>query len=516
MLHPLAMLDENLPDIIGIHPDIAAQIGPIEPQHALRRIELVFPDVLDGALGDEVQGDALPGIVSEACPEDLVRLFQQMGIVAFTFQGGDHERTGEVVPVGEQHMLAGHVLGVGLIEVGVIDRQEDRLLLFPMISEGADRRLDPGLVADARIVAVKRQDQVRLVVAVHDFLEVFHRKGVGRTLEGSHEYRIDAFSCRNRLGRFDNLRGIFPVDLLEEGLERCDIIRLIVDHVLKVAVDAHVSENPGDIRIKRRREQGVGPADKDHADLGRAEFCFPYGIALFQVLAVGPVEFHRPLVGRGDLEKIPPAWSNLLQHPVELHLGVPARIEVLYDRPQHPPFVLPGHPGDETRQELGVVTVLPPGVLCLVFQVEGHEEVVGAVEEQAGMAVHGGHGGAELRLAELFALLQGLVAFFAGQRRDAKRVKKFLPQMQVVDQMDGGRQADGQIAALRLPGEPAQPFSFPQQVEGRRFTGHVVLGVVVAATEEAIGNLLVVDGCNRDLAVVGAELAGFAGNRDRF
>ena len=52
-----------------------------------------------------------------------------------------------------------------------------------MVPEGADRRLDPGLISDPGVVLIELENQVRLRMGLHDLPEIVDDEGVGRALE---------------------------------------------------------------------------------------------------------------------------------------------------------------------------------------------------------------------------------------------------------------------------------------------------------------------------------------------
>ena len=101
-----------------------------------------------------------------------------------------------------------------------------------MVPESPYGSLDPGLVTQAGIVLVQLENQVGFPVGLQDLPDVVGNERVGRALEGGDEDRIGPGGLAGDFRRLQDLRGVVPVDVLQEGSDALNILLGIGEHVL--------------------------------------------------------------------------------------------------------------------------------------------------------------------------------------------------------------------------------------------------------------------------------------------
>ncbi len=480
------------------------------------------PEVIEEFAGNDVEGQALAGVGPKAFPDRSFAFIENPGVHSFPPEVGRHQGLSQGVPVGQHQGLVPEVVfgfrperRVGQGGLGGKSVRPG----FMVIPEGPDRRLDPGLVADAGCVIIELKDQVGLVVGRHEPLEVFQDQGVRRTLKGGEVNRIGARRPGRGVGRSEDFSGKPPVDLTEqvgEGLGR--IPRRRRHHVLKKRPYPKRPEDFGNSLVQGRRADGVRPAQENHVDVIGRRFL---SIDAPKALPGRLPGFHGPVISGRDLGEFDP--EPRLESPVKLGLGMKSGVDEAGQGSQEPvPGVEAGNLGCQGRRVLGIVAVLPssPALSGPLFQIMGQKDEVGPVEEMGGMAVERGHGGAELGAGMPPAGLDRVLQVLAGNRPDAEVVEKMLPEREVLGHVEARREADDR---LRCPGRgrlPVLPVGREgaaagfQEIEAGPVVVDKVPGVVIPAAEKPVSGGLPAHFGDGDLAVVGAEVADLVADGD--
>ena len=158
--------------------------------------------------------------------------------------------------------------------------------------------------------------------------------------------------------------------------------------------------------------------------------------------------------------------------------------------------------GSQAGCILSVVAVLTPQSLFGGFllkidrqkQVIRFLRIVGAVQvsqQAVNMPVQCTHGRAKFRAGNVFADRHRICQGFTRKCIQLQLIKKFLPQPQVLIQVECGRNADGQAGfAFRLRFKRHRLFSFPEQVESATVIADVVGGIIVSAAQKTVGDPL--------------------------
>ena len=135
-------------DRLGIHADVARDGRSRNPQQGLFRVQVPAAHLVDEGLRDDVQRDALARVARERLGDSVGVFADEPCVDARIREVGDEQLAGQMVPAGEQESLALEVPRQGghhrLRERGDL---RDGFGGPLVITEGAHRRLDPGLVA---------------------------------------------------------------------------------------------------------------------------------------------------------------------------------------------------------------------------------------------------------------------------------------------------------------------------------------------------------------------------------
>ncbi len=224
--------------------------------------------------------------------------------------------------------------------------------------------------------------------------------------------------------------------------------------------------------------------------------------------------------GGGNLEERDPAGKNGPQHSVKLGLGEKRTVEGMNQRRQNPAVVLLGaESSPKTRSELRVVAELTSSRFFVgsLLEIKGEEDIVRAFQKVSNVGVKGRHGCTELGAGQQLSVLDRISVSFAGDGPYLQIVEEALPKINILEQMKGGGNADGDTV-LPLSGASRGEGSAAllEEIE----TGGVVVNVlpclVIPPTQEAIRYSVLADFRHAQLAVVGAKLTGLGADGDGF
>ena len=250
-------------------------------------------------------------------------------------------------------------------------------------------------------------------------------------------------ACR----RLEDLCRIMPVDFLQERFDGPCRLLVGIEHVLIECPDPQRPEQVRNPLVHLFREDRVGSAHQDDADILR-----PVGrltVERSPFCERGFMEGDRLVIRAGDPEEAYPRL-DCREHPVELHLGAEHGIEVVDEGGEDPLFIgLASYGTDEGRSVLGIVAVLPPEPFLPGPPLQGKrgKDIVAPGKEPVDVTVEGRQGGAEFCLGEPFSLPDWVPASLARHGLDAEPVEKILPEGELIGQVERRGQADGDPAA---------------------------------------------------------------------
>ena len=381
-----------------------------------------------------------------------------------------------------------------------------------VVPERPHRRFDARFVADARIVFIQLEHQVGLPVSVHDGFEELDGESVRRTPEGGDEHRVGPFGPGDGLGGLEYFGRVVPVDLIQERAQVFPFRIVAREHVLEKGLDAQRAEYLGYALVHPSGKHRVGTPEKDRVDvlqiggLLQVPFFQPFHGVLSEGegLLEGPVHVRQSdSARRGDG----------LEGPEELKPRVEGPVEVIDQGGEHPVRFLRGgraSPGRKGGRILGVIAVFAADglFLCLLFEIERQEDIIGFREKVGDVGVEGGHRGAELDPGQRFAGLHGFPVSLAGDGGNGKCPEKDLPEFEIVRQVQRRREShDGEGAVGPGVLEMERPLPLPERAEAGPVGRDRRLDVIVPAAKETARHRLAVHFGHGDLAVVGAERA---------
>lgn len=166
---------------------------------------------------------------------------------------------------------------------------------------------------------------------------------------------------------------------------------------------------------------------------------------LFQLPPAGAIETGCDLVSSGDFDQAQPCH----QGPESLQeFGLEMRGIEQGHEATGPLAILIKGCGDGGA-ELGIVTASQRSRAAQCRTVganperERQKDGLGPLRQETDMAVQGGDGGAELGPGQALTALQNIPAVFAGHGPDPQLCEEALPEGQLLEQVQGGRQPDG-------------------------------------------------------------------------
>jgi len=182
-------------------PEITRHPAFNSPKHCFCRIKLMSLNIINKFLSNNIQGDTLPAVVSQAFLNTCAALIQKPCINSPASEVGNQELQTEAVPVRNQQGFPFQILLFFRNKRrGIFYKRDFRSFknfgslwrenLSMMISERADRGFNPGFISNAWNMLVQLQNQIWLFMWFHNLFKILCNKRIRRTFEGSDKDRI--------------------------------------------------------------------------------------------------------------------------------------------------------------------------------------------------------------------------------------------------------------------------------------------------------------------------------------